>query len=317
MSVSSSNDAERAGVACQISEVGYSVLRSAGQKPPIFWITPDPSQSKVVFGLGEEHPVYLLRGPKHRADQPPMTLLDMAHCYAATIRRLRPSGPCVLVGYCVAATAAREVAGLLEAEGREVDRVVMIDPPDPAETRGGWPLDPLWYRLRFALNRARFHVGRLVQMGVREQVGYLRSSLQELSRRFTYARTRRVHEDARRSGANLPAALTDNYFASVAAFQNSAPAPISVPVTLIRPTDVPRGAFEYANRRWASLCNGAWRVAEVPGDSRSMWGGDGASSLCTLIGGDGSPPHGQVRGVADAAALASAIGAAGFRSRLE
>jgi thioesterase domain-containing protein len=222
-----------------------------------------------------------------------MTLIDMAHCYAATIRRLRPSGPYVLVGYCVAATVAREIAGLFVAEGREVDRVVMIDPPDPAETRGRCPPDPLWHRLRFALNRTRFHAGRLLRMGLREQAGYLRSSLHELTRRFTYARTRRVHDDARRSGANLPAALTDNYFASVAAFQNSAPAPVSVPVTLIRPTDVPRGAFEFANRRWASLCIGAWMVAEVTGDSRSMWGGEGASLLCALINGGGSARHGQ------------------------
>jgi len=267
----------------RISEVGYTTLRGVGNKPPVFWITPDPGQSKVLFALGDDRPVYLLRGPKSRVDQPPMTLVEMARCYAATIRRLRPSGPYVLVGYCVAATVAREIAGLLASDGLDVDRVVMIDPPDPAETRGRFQADPLWYRTRFMFSRVRFHGERLVRLGVRERADYLRSSLREISRRLAYARTRRQHDDARRPGAELPAALTDNYFASVAAFQNGVPERTSVPIILLRPTGVPRGAFDFANRRWSALCDAAFTVAEVQGDSRSMWSGDGASTICAFV----------------------------------
>lgn len=283
MSILQQEDARADYSGGRVPEVGYSVLRSTGKQPPLFWITPDPGQSSVVLALGDDRPVYLLRAPKRAAGDPPLTLTEMARRYAVTVVRLRPTGPYILLGYCVAGTVAYETARILFGEHRDQGHVVMIDPPDPKETRGSFVPDPLWFRCGFALSRAWFHGRRLARMGLAAQAAYVRVAVGEFRRRLQYARNRRLHTQVQESGAAPPDVLADSYFATVAAFQTSVPAPITVPVTLIRPTDVPHGAFEYANRRWLSLYRGRSRVLEAQGDSRSMWAPNGAAAIRAAI----------------------------------
>jgi len=82
-----------------------------------------------------------------------------------SIEKVDSKGPYVLVGLCVAATLAREIAARLVAKGRIVSLLVMIDPPGPGETRRRFAGDTLTYKIRFTFYRALFHLRRLTAAG--------------------------------------------------------------------------------------------------------------------------------------------------------
>ncbi len=82
------------------------------------------------FRLGElmkiDGPVYLLHS---LLDHEPgvETIEDMAARYVEEVRRVAPAGPVRIAGYCHGGLAALDLARRLEAAGRLVDKVVLID----------------------------------------------------------------------------------------------------------------------------------------------------------------------------------------------
>lgn len=264
-------------------ELAYSILNPAGSKPPLFWVTPDAVQFPLFRMLGRDQPIVCLRGPTFGPDDPPYSMDRLVEHYIRAIERVQPDGPYALGGFCVAATLAREVAVKLVARGRLARLVVMIDPPDPAESRRAFASDPLAYRIRFALHRWGFHLQRMRRIGLRGSLQYLGGVVQGIHKRLTYHRSQKAHERACRSGTAMPERFNDNYHASIAAFWNSMPEIYRGRTLIVRPAEAPVAAFERANSRWASLIGGEIETVETSGDGESMWSAPHVAVLAHAI----------------------------------
>jgi thioesterase domain-containing protein len=74
----------------------------------------------------------------------------MAEDHLATIRRIRPTGPYLLGGYCNGAMIAYEMARRLTGAGEHVPSVLMVEPPlvppSDAPYQGLLPLSPAQMR---------------------------------------------------------------------------------------------------------------------------------------------------------------------------
>lgn len=246
-------------------------IYAGDSKGGLFWLTPDAAQSRVFRHLGRQQQLICLRAPPIDADSPPPSLQALARYFADSVVESGVSGPVVLAGYCIAAVLAREVALELHSRNLSIGALIMIDPPDPSESLADVISNPLSYRLIVGWRRITMHLGRVLRMGPRLGLDYLRGSLHGIWKRIVYQRSRRAYERAASTGRPTEAAFNDGYLVSVAAFMNSRLRVYPGRAYLIRPMDAPEGIFRYANRRWSQLISGGIDVIDVPGSSETMW----------------------------------------------
>lgn len=263
--------------------VSWVAMNAKGDKLPLFWITPDASQATVFRELGRAQPIYCLRAPPVREGAPPYTLEQIAQRHSEAITRIRPQGPYLLAGYCIAAVVAREVALQLAAQGQSVSRLIMIDPPDPAKSRAQLTKDPFMALLTRTASRLLFHMQRLMLLSLAEKIEYCRVSLRAVVSSIEYSISRHAHSASVSSGKPLPSRFNDGYHSAVAAFLNSVPGRYNGAVVLVRPSNVPAGAFRYSNARWLELLGGPPEIVVVAGDSTSMWSAPDVGDLRARI----------------------------------
>lgn len=80
--------------------------------------------------LGPDQPLYVVNARGFGGETSPAGTIDeMVADYVGQIRRALPSGPCLIGGICSGGLVALEVARGLIAAGRQVGRVLLIDPP--------------------------------------------------------------------------------------------------------------------------------------------------------------------------------------------
>jgi len=213
------------------------------------------------LSLGQDRPVYGLqaRGLLGDAD-PHRTIPEAAAAYIAELRRVQPEGPYLLGGFSGGGITAYEMAQQLDAEGREVSVLALLDTPLP---------------VRPVLSRR----DKLIIKGHEIRAKgpkYLAE----------WARNRIAWEIARRRAPEGPApeAAFDNAKIE-AAFRGAVEiyglAPWNGPLTLFRPAldrhwVVSKGNFVTAQREYAYHDN-QWtdfapriEVIEVPGDHDGM-----------------------------------------------
>lgn len=262
---------------------GFSVLHGSKSGHPLVWMVPSPSQSAVIRELGARVPIIGIRPIQPSSGESPPTLQELGSRYAQVIMRAQPVGSIRIAGYCIGAVLAREAALELSVQGREVSSVVMIDPPDPAETRASFPAATFGARCRRIVRKLAYHAGRVRRLGARDAWRYLRASLRGIGARMNYQRSRRAHEAAIRGEGQIPERYRDSYHVSVAAFQSSIPRVYPGRTAIIRPTDVPAGAFEQPDSRWAQLLGAKVEVEHASGSSDSMWKDDNSVPLAHCI----------------------------------
>lgn len=261
----------------------YVVIQANGMATPLFWVTPDFVQFKVVRQFGPCQPVYGLSRSASNPHQLPLTFDQIAAYYVETIRSVQPRGPYALAGYCIAAVIAREIACQLLAQGERIKALVMVNPSDPALSRVQVAGDPLVFKARFGLNRMLYHLQKTTEYTVKDWVFYYMQSMSLMGKRLRRKITSRVYRAHIQSGKPLPPDLQDVHQSDIHAFMNYVPRPYPGDAVILRPAIKPEGAFDYSNRRWAQLVTGALRVQEVPGDSDSMWQEPDARELCRAI----------------------------------
>lgn len=261
----------------------YVVMHPRGERKGLFWITPDAPQSTAFRELGREQQIVCLRSPTQPDDLPPLTLGDLATYYADSIDEFPVAEPISLVGYCIAAVVAREVAIEVESRGRRVRSLIMIDPPDLAKSKLGIGRDPPSYRVAQEMRRWSFHLRRLCSRHYGGPAAYVRDSLRGVLARLRYRRSGNAFAVARFGGGAMPEAFSDGYHLAVAAFLNSTPEPYRGTACIIRPTDLPAKVFARANMRWRALVAGGVRFVDVPGNSTTMWQEPAVKALANEI----------------------------------
>ncbi|WP_158675614.1 non-ribosomal peptide synthetase [Nocardia stercoris] len=106
-------------------------LRTDGDRTPVFCVHPAIGLAWCYTGFGQYlpgHPVYGLQSPGIAdGGSPGRTVTELAVRYAAEIRRVRPHGPYVLLGYSAGGPIAQAVAVELRRQGEAVPALVMLD----------------------------------------------------------------------------------------------------------------------------------------------------------------------------------------------
>ncbi|HEY9347091.1 MAG TPA: amino acid adenylation domain-containing protein, partial [Inquilinus sp.] len=135
--------AERLGVGAHSDALGVVLpLRTRGEQPPLFCIHPAIGLSWCYSGLirhiDPDVPIYGLQARGLvQGDEFQGRLEDMAQDLSLEIRRLFPTGPYRLVGFSFGGNLAHAIATRLQADGHDVDLLVLLDsyPHDPATGR--------------------------------------------------------------------------------------------------------------------------------------------------------------------------------------
>ncbi|GKS63650.1 hypothetical protein YTPLAS72_09540 [Nitrospira sp.] len=139
-------------------------IQPSGTAIPIFMV-PGVGGNVLIFAklaklLGLNQPSYGLQARGLDGKEPPFTSVpEMARHYIAEIRRVRPSGPYIVIGSCTGGLIAYEMAQQLVGQGQAVTLVVM-DTWHPSTygshgsrlpMRFGLPLFLLWRGMRILL----------------------------------------------------------------------------------------------------------------------------------------------------------------------
>jgi thioesterase domain-containing protein len=112
---------------------GVQSIQSKGSKAPLFflhgqWQMPAFFCFQMSSALGNDRPFYGIDPYDLESAPEPPEFGVIAAMHAETIRRVSDAGPLVLGGWCNGALLAYEVACRLQAEGRSVERLVLMDP---------------------------------------------------------------------------------------------------------------------------------------------------------------------------------------------
>jgi amino acid adenylation domain-containing protein len=136
-------------------------LRPEGRESPLFLARPAVrSSGALVYAplarrLAPGRPVYAFLNRRLVDGEPPEASLEQlaAECVEA-MRAVVPRGPYLLGGWSLGALTALEMAAQLQASGAAVDRVVLFDPPPPANLR-----EQATFWRRRLLTQARLRAG--------------------------------------------------------------------------------------------------------------------------------------------------------------
>lgn len=117
----------------------YLVPVQAGGSKPILFLVPPAASSALTFAplsrhLGIEQPVYSFDplGLNTEASSPHTTVEEMATHYLKEMCQLQPDGPYLLGGMCFGSHVALEMAQRLQAQGKQVTLLIVLDASAPA-----------------------------------------------------------------------------------------------------------------------------------------------------------------------------------------
>lgn len=160
-------------------------IQPSGTRRPLFAV---PGVGGNVVGyrdlshlLGPDQPFYGLQSRGLSGTEAPRTdIVEMATAYLEEIRQVQPEGPYNLLGACMGAVVAFEMAQQLHAAGQEVGLLVLLEPRSPFRTRRA-VLPAEARTLKFIASRLRLYVRRLATLRGRERVEYVRDRLRTLT----------------------------------------------------------------------------------------------------------------------------------------
>nr|MCH9650200.1 amino acid adenylation domain-containing protein [Deltaproteobacteria bacterium] len=107
-------------------------LQEEGSLPPLYWVHPVGgnvfSYLSLAHHLGPEQPFYAFQSPGLSREKTVLNTVEMmAETYLEELRARQPEGPYHLGGWSMGGLVAFEMARCLEAEGKTVGSLVLID----------------------------------------------------------------------------------------------------------------------------------------------------------------------------------------------
>ncbi|HLC42887.1 MAG TPA: amino acid adenylation domain-containing protein [Methylomirabilota bacterium] len=105
-------------------------IQSSGSQRPFFFLHGDFGGAvyclNLARSLGKDQPFYALAPHGLDDGQIPGTIEAMAASHIETLRAVQPEGPYLLGGYCNGGVVAFEMAQQLQAQGQQIDLLVLI-----------------------------------------------------------------------------------------------------------------------------------------------------------------------------------------------
>jgi amino acid adenylation domain-containing protein len=210
-----------------------------------------------------DHPIYGIQAQSLLRGQPALLRLeDQAAYHLSEIRKIQPSGPYYLLGYCFGGTIAFEIAHQLHAGGERVELLGLLDAWQGESVLRMQREDPV--RTRLERRIARF-LGNFGKVSFGEKAAYL-------PKRLLTRTLRRVYAAAPSLGfRSVPSFLKNTEEISRVAAMNYRPRSWPGPVTLFRASTQPDLRLP-RDLGWTPLAEGGVEVCEVPGDHFDIFG---------------------------------------------
>ncbi|MGH7992728.1 MAG: thioesterase domain-containing protein, partial [Limisphaerales bacterium] len=161
---------------------GIVPLQPLGTAAPVFAVAGHNGDvfcfRALAQHLGADQPFFGLQPPGLDGNSAPLACVeDLAACFAAQIRAVRPEGPYVIAGYCAGGTIAFELARQLLHDGAAVRILALFGSPFPTSYRF---LPQLRQRLTQLAERSVRHLRALTALPAVERRAYFAERMQNL-----------------------------------------------------------------------------------------------------------------------------------------
>ncbi len=244
-------------------------IKPTGSKTPIFCVAALGDEiiqfAELADLLDADQPFYALQQGLERTDVIRTTIPEIAAHYLAEVRTVQPSGPYVLAGYCWGALVAYEMTQQLEAEGEQLDVVLMVEGEAPG---GMYPVpQTIWQRLRNTMKS-------VTELGPIGSVRYAAKRLGKLWRWTIWTRLRHyLHAGFDRLGISLPDSLKDILQINAQAADDYAPnmVPYDGDIHVLRAEGMAAGFVFEERLGWDRLVTGEISEHWLPGDHEGIW----------------------------------------------
>jgi amino acid adenylation domain-containing protein len=222
-------------------------LQKLGAGPPIF-IVPQMMYFRVLAEeLGAEQPVYAIQIMDEDLGEEPASMEDLARLYVGLIRKIQPSGPYRLGGWCVWGWMAYEIARVLEGDGELVEFLAVFDALAP----GFWAQysrpRQLLMKVTLVLHRLVWFVVRLWRVSFTEKGREHLRLLRTLTVSMAFALPRRFRPE----GYVMEERRLEQVVAQAACSYK--PPPIKANVLLFTSRTRPTGSFMGSDMGWGAV----------------------------------------------------------------
>jgi len=150
------------------------LIRAEGSRPPFFCVHAAGGNLLIyhdlIKRLGDDQPFYGLQSQGLDGEQPFLTRIeDMAALYISEIRKVQPSGPYYLGGFCMGGNIALEIAQQLQAQGERIALVAFMETLNLAALAPSSLADQAYFNWQ----RLRFHVGNVGMLDAKDRLQFL------------------------------------------------------------------------------------------------------------------------------------------------
>jgi amino acid adenylation domain-containing protein len=149
---------------------GVIALRNSGTPDKMFWVL--PLSENLAELIGDDRSLFsvALTAQDVLSLGGAPTLEGIATCLVRKILVTQSEGPYTIGGLCLGGILAYEIAFQLQAAGREVSLLVLLDPPNPSDVKS-------WASPTLKVSYLRYIMKRAAHLGPRLSFIYLRERL--------------------------------------------------------------------------------------------------------------------------------------------
>lgn len=256
-------------LASQETASGWSSLvpiQPRGSRPNLFCVHGAGGNvliyRELAEHLGQDQPVYGLQSQGLDGNFAPQTRIeDMAESYVREIRRVQPSGPYYVSGYCLGGTIAYEMAQQLQASGQKVALLALFDTMNWSRIK---PLT-LWDKTLHSTQRVLFHAANICRIDANGKIRFLRGKVNAVRQRIPVWRGMFLGK-FQKSPVELKSkslALGRVWGANDIASLQYVPKPFAGEITDFRPLKQ-YSLFKGSDLKWDQLALGGQRVFLLP-----------------------------------------------------
>ncbi|MCP3142127.1 non-ribosomal peptide synthase/polyketide synthase [Pyxidicoccus sp. QH1ED-7-1] len=238
-------------------------LNTEGTRPPLFLVHPIGGSvlcyAELAQRLGADQPLYALQAPGVDGGGAPLASVEeLAALYVEAIRTVQPSGPYHLGGWSFGGTVALEMARQLQRRDEQVALLALIDSSALQRTVD---LSPSAVTAAFARDLALISGRELTQpdevLASMEPDALIDLLMDE-------ARRANILQGVPRERLESLRAVFESHRRALASY---VPAPLTVPMVLLRATDSLPGQQD---RGWSALASSGLRLHQVPGNHYTL-----------------------------------------------
>ncbi|MEC4812262.1 MAG: amino acid adenylation domain-containing protein [Scytonema sp. PMC 1069.18] len=247
-------------------------LQTKGDRRPLFLIHQHGgyglSYSQLAQTLRKEQPLYALQARGLDGKQQPLDSIEaMASAYLQAIREILPHGPYSVGGHSFGGLVAFEMASQLEAQGEEVENLLIIDthPPLPTVELEASVEDDTAL-LAFLVEQIGLYVNETINISQQELLTL--KEAERLDYVLQILRTREViPPDA---GTNFVTGFINVYKANSQAIIHYQPKPIRSPLSVFKTQALAEQFPDDPTVGWHKLAPGQVQVYSLIGDHNSI-----------------------------------------------